>query len=148
MGILFLGVGKGKNGLGKIVEGKNIFYVVRFEDIPKDCLNDICYTSVVCELRPGKKGLNCTRITICGKNVCYPGDVSTNTASLELFNLVINSILSRAGAKYVCFDIENFYLSTPLGRPVYVKIQLSEIPQQFIKEYNLTIFAHKGWVYL
>ena len=74
-------------------------------------------------------------------------NVGTNTASLELFKLMINSILSRKGEKYVCFDIENFYLSTPLGRPEYVRIQLSKIPQEFIKEYNLTIFSHKGWVY-
>ena len=59
-------------------------------------------------------------------NVCYPGDVGTNTASLELFKLMIDSVLSIAGAKYVCFDIELFYLCTPLGRPEYVKIQLSK----------------------
>ena len=95
---------------------------------------------------PGKNDSNRTRITICGKNVCYPGDVGTNTASLKLFKLMINSILSRTGAKYVCFNIEHFYLSTPLGRPEYVKIQLSKIPQEFIKEYNLNSSVQKGWV--
>ena len=60
---------------------------------------------------------------------------------------MINSVFSRKGAKYVCFDIEFFYLSTPLGRPEYVKIQLSKIPEEFIKEYNLTTLVHKGWVY-
>ena len=60
---------------------------------------------------------------------------------------MINSILSITGAKYVCFDIEFFYLSTPLGRPEYVKIQVSKIPQEFIDEYDLTRFSHKGWVY-
>ena len=60
---------------------------------------------------------------------------------------MINSVLSQARAKYVCFEIENFYLSTPLGRPEYVRIQLSKIPQEFVNEYNLTIFAHKGWIY-
>ena len=84
---------------------------------------------------------------MCVKNVCYLGDVCTNRASLELFKLIINIVLSRAVAKYVCFDIENFYLSTPLDRPEYVKIQLSKIPQGFIDEYDLTKFAHKGWVY-
>ena len=79
-------------------------------------------------MRPGKKDPNRTRITICGTHVCYPGDVGTNTASLELLKLMINSVLSRSGDKYVCFDIEFFYLSTPLGRPEYVKIQLSKIP--------------------
>ena len=105
------------------------------------------HTSVVYEVRPGKKYPNRKRIKICGTNVCYPGDVSTNTASLEFFKLMINSILSSAGAKYVCFDIEFFYLSTPLGRPEYVKIQLSKIPQEFIKEYNLNSSVQKVWVY-
>ena len=109
------------NGIGKRVEGTNKFFVIRFEDVPKDRLNEICYTSVVCEVQPGKKDPNRTRIIICGTNVCYPGNVGTNTASLELFELMINSVLSRARAKYVCFDIEHFYLSTPLGRPVYVE---------------------------
>ena len=141
------GVGTGKNGLGKRLEGKNNFYVIKFEDIPKDWLNEICYTSVACEVRPGKKYPNRTRITICSINVFYPGYLGTSTASLELFKLIINSILSRSGANYVCFDIEKYYLSTQLGRPEYMKILLSKIPQKFIKEYNLNSSAHKGWVY-
>ena len=141
------GVGKGPNGEGKIIEGTNTFFAIKFEKIPKDRLNEICYTSVVCEVRPGGKVPNRTRITICGTKVCYPGDVGTNIATLELFKLMINSVLSRKGAKYVCFDIENVYLSTPLGRPEYVKIKLSKFPEEFIKEYNLTTVVHKGWVY-
>ena len=98
-------VGPGKNGLGKKVEDTDTFYVVKFEKIPKDRLKGIRYTSVVFEVRPGKKDPNCTRITICGTNVCYPGEAGTNTTSLELFKLMINSILSLAGSKYVCFNI-------------------------------------------
>ena len=55
MDILCQGVGTGKNGLGKIVKVTDTFYVIKFEDIKKDCLHKICYTSVVCEVRPGKK---------------------------------------------------------------------------------------------
>ena len=47
----------------------------------------------------------------------------------------------------MCFDMDFFYLSTPLGTPEYVKIQLSKIPQEFIKEYNLNSSSHKVWVY-
>ena len=82
MGRLFQGVDKGKNGHGKIVEGTNTFRVIRFEDILKERLNKICYTSVVCEVRPGKNNPNCTIITICVTHVCYPGDVGTNKESL------------------------------------------------------------------
>ena len=95
MGRLCQGFGKGPNGKGKRIEGTNTFFVIKFEDIPNDRLNEICYKSVVCEARPGKKDPNRTRITIWGTNICYPGDVGTNTASLELFKLMINSVLSR-----------------------------------------------------
>ena len=78
------------------MEGTDTFYVIKFEDRPKYSLHKICYTSVVCEVRPGKKDPNCTRITIYGTNVCYPGDVVTNTASLEIFKIMINSIISLA----------------------------------------------------
>ena len=47
----------------------------------------------------------------------------------------------------MCFFIDHFYLSTPLGRLEYLKTQLSKIPQEFIKEYNLNSSVHKGWVY-
>ena len=60
---------------------------------------------------------------------------------------MINSVLSRSDAKYVCFDIEMFYLITPLGIAEYLKIQLSKIPQEFISEYNLNSLVHKGWIY-
>ena len=73
-----------------------------------------------------------TRITVWGTNVCYPGDVGTNTASLELFKLMINSILSREGAKDVFFDIELFYLSTPLGRPEYVLLHSTHFSHRLL----------------
>ena len=108
MGRLCQGLGTGTNGIGKRVEGTNTLYVIKFEDIPKDWINKICYASVVCEVIPVKKDPNQTRITICGTNVFYPGDVGTNTSSIELFKLTTNSILPRSGAKYVFFDIEFF----------------------------------------
>jgi hypothetical protein len=62
---------------------------------------------------------------------------------------MINSVLSRKGAKFCTFDISNsnFYLCTPLDRPEYIKIKLSDIPQEFIDEYNLMQHVHNDWVY-
>ena len=73
--------------------------------------------------------------------------MGTKTASLDLVKLVINIVLSRKGAKYVTFDISNFYLQTPLDRPEYVHIKLSDIPQKFIDEYDLLEYVRDGWVY-
>ena len=102
MGRLCQGLGTGKYGLGKRVEGTNTFHEIKFENIPKDRVKEICSTSVVCEVRPGKKDSNFTRITICGTNVCHPGDVGTNTAYLELFKLMINSVCYPEQEQSMC----------------------------------------------
>ena len=102
---------------------------------------------VVCEVRPGKDDPDRTRITIGGNRICYPGNVGTNTASLELVKLLINSVLSRKGARFSTIDLKNFYLDTPMPDPEYVRIKLSDIPEEFIKEYNLAGRDHDGWIY-
>ena len=55
MSILCQRVEQGTNGKGKRIEGTNTFFEIKIENIPKDRLNEICYTSMVCEVRPGKK---------------------------------------------------------------------------------------------
>ena len=102
---------------------------------------------MVCLVRPEKSDPNCTRITIGGNRICYPGYVGTKTASLDLVKIIIYSVLSRKDAKYVAFDIPNFYLQNPLDRPEYVCIKISDIPQNFIDEYDLLDSVWYGWVY-
>ena len=85
------------------------------QDIPQHKRNQICHTKVVCEVRPDKNDPNRTQITIGGNRICYPGDVSTNTALLELIKLVLNSVLSRKGACFSTIDLKNFYLDTPMS---------------------------------
>ncbi len=71
----------------------------------------------VCEVRPEKDDPNCTRITIGGNRICYPGDVGTNTASLELLKLFLDSVLLQKGARFSSIDHKNFYLDTPMHKP-------------------------------
>ena len=79
MGQLFLGIIRKEDGQQRI-KGTNTFLVIYFQDIPKTRINEACYTSVLCKERPGKSDPNRTRITICGTNVQYPGDLGTKTA--------------------------------------------------------------------
>jgi hypothetical protein len=101
----------------------------------------VTYTKVVCEYQSQKEDPNQMRITIGGNRICYMGNCGTKTASLELVKLQLNSILLRPGAKFACYDIENFYLGMPLDRPEYCCIKLQDIPMEFIDEYNLTVFT-------
>ncbi len=129
------------------VEGTNTFHPIQYANILADRRHEVTYTRVVCEVRPQKADPNQTRITIGGNRICYPGDTGTKTGSIELVKTMLNSVVSRPGARFACFDLKNFYLGTPLDRPEYVRIKLADIPQEFIDEYNLTTYAHNGWIY-
>jgi hypothetical protein len=66
-----------------------------------------------------------------------------------LIKIFLNSVISTRGAKFAGADLANFYLMTPLKRPEYAKIKLSDIPEEVIKEYNLHQYATPdGWVYI
>jgi len=130
----------------KRIDGTDTFRPINYHDIPADRRSDITYTRVVCEVRPQKDDPNRTRITIGGNRICYPGDTGTKTGSLELVKLMLNDVLSTPQARLGCFDISNFYLGTPLDRPEYVRIKLADIPQEFVDEYDITTYAHDGWI--
>ena len=87
---------------------------------------------VVCEVKPHKEDPNWTQITVAVSQICYPGDVGTPTGSLDLIKLIINSVLSRQNARFVCFKLKKNYLQTPMEQSEYVGIKLSDIPQEFI----------------
>ena len=60
---------------------------------------------------------------------------------------MINSVLSKQGAKAACFDIKMFYLDTFMDELECVRIQFKDILQEFTNEYNLKEYVHHGWVY-
>jgi hypothetical protein len=104
-------------------------------------------SATVCEVRPEKDDPDITRITIGGNCICFSGDMGTNTASLELVKLLLDSILSCPGARFSSIDLKNFYLNTPMPGPEYVRIKMTDIPEEFIVEYKLQGCNHDDWIY-
>ena len=95
---------------------------------------------MVCEIRKGKDDENRTRITAGVNLICYPGDSGTNTASLELIKLMLNSVILRKGVRFSCIDIKKFYLD--------VHIKILDVPEEFILGYGLAGMEDKnGWMY-
>jgi hypothetical protein len=148
LGRLCQGIGSGTTPTSKRVAGTNTFFLIDYHDIPAHKRKEICHTMVVCEVRPEKDDPDRTRITIGGSRICFPGDVGTNTASLELFKVLLNSVLSRKGARFSTIDLKNFYLDTPMPDPEYVRIKITDIPAEFIEEYKLAGTDRDGWIYL
>jgi hypothetical protein len=101
LGRLCQGIGSGSSTPSvQRVSGTNTFFLIDYHGIPLHKRKEVCHTMVVCEVRPDKDDPNCTRITIGGNHICFPGNVGTNTASLELVKLLLNSVLSRKGAQF------------------------------------------------
>jgi hypothetical protein len=98
LGWLCQGIGLGSSPNTKWVSGTNTFFLIDHHNILVNKLKEICHTMVVCEVRPEKNDPDCTRITISSDCICFPGDVGTNSASLELIKLLLNSMLSHPGA--------------------------------------------------
>ena len=48
---------------------------------------------------------------------------------------------------FSALTLENFYLQIPMEKSEYVRIKLSDIPPEFIGEYNLTLSVQNGWIY-
>ena len=134
--------GRLANGMGgRIKNPTKTIRFIRRDDIPKDRRKDVTYGQFVCTERPEKSETNRSRLVIGGDRINYPGEVATPTAEMLVAKLLFNSVVSTKGAKFMTMDISNFYLMTPLKRPEYIRMKLSDIPQEVIDEYKLRDLA-------
>eukprot|EP00804_Cyclotella_cryptica_P022993 CCRYP_015003-RA/>CCRYP_015003-RA protein AED:0.12 eAED:0.12 QI:0/0/0/1/1/1/2/0/454 len=95
------------------------------------------YGQFVCTVRPEKKEPNCTHLVVVGDQINYPGEVATPTADMLAAKILFNSVISTAKARFMTMDISNFYLNTSLKRPEYIRMKLSDTPEEIITEYKL-----------
>eukprot|EP00804_Cyclotella_cryptica_P028785 CCRYP_018721-RB/>CCRYP_018721-RB protein AED:0.41 eAED:0.41 QI:0/0/0/1/0/0/3/0/816 len=141
--------GRLAQGVGGRIKGTDTIRFIRKSDIPQDCRKDVTYGRFVCNVRPEKAEPNHTRFTVGGDRINYPGEVATPTAKMLTAKLLFNSIISTPGSKFMTMDISNFYLMTPLPRPEYLRLKLSDIPTEIIREYRLDLFAEPdGTIYV
>jgi hypothetical protein len=103
----------------------------------------------VCTVRPEKAEPNQTRFTVGGDRINYPGAVATPTAEMLVAKMLFNSINSTKDARFVTMDISNIYLMTPLHCPEFIRMKLSDIPDEVIEECKLREKATKnGSIYI
>ncbi len=107
------------------------------------------YAKFMCELKPNKKEMHQTQLTVGSDKVHYPGEARIPTADLTLVKMHVNSIISTWGAQYMTLDMKNFYLNMSMVRYEYVCIRINDIPKEIIVEYNLRKKVSKdGYVYV
>ena len=49
-----------------------------------------------------------------------------------LVKMLVNSVISKIGNKFMTGDIKNFYLNTPFKLYEYVCLQLEDIPEEIV----------------
>jgi hypothetical protein len=108
----------------------------------------VTYGSFVVDIKDHKEEKERTRLTVGGDQIEYPSEKSTRTAGLTTAKILINSVISTLGAKFLVIDINNFYLNTPLGRFEYMFMNLSSLPQETIDKYDLVELTQDGKVYV
>lgn len=120
---------------------------IMFHMTPPEQWLDVAHTQVVCKVRPTSEDPNQTCITTAGNTIAYFRDCVTCTGSIEVVKAVIYSVISLLNTKFLTADISNYYLDTPLDQPEYTCIQIDQLPQKFINEYNLEQYVHNNWIY-
>ncbi len=143
----FGGMAQGDNKTGQ--HGTNSIFVMTHAEIlliPAD--RTIAYAKVVVNFCPQKLDPHQIRITAGGNLINYLGELTTKTADLTTSKLMWNSVLSTKGTKFMCLDIQNFYLTAPLDCFEYMKMPLSLFLPWTKEQYNLDKLAKNGFVYL
>eukprot|EP00804_Cyclotella_cryptica_P011511 CCRYP_017065-RA/>CCRYP_017065-RA protein AED:0.33 eAED:0.33 QI:0/0/0/1/0/0/3/0/481 len=129
--------GRLANGIGSRVKGTNTIRFIRKRDIPKDRIKDVTYGQFVCTIQPEKKEPDHTHLVAGGDRINYPGEVATPTAHMLAAKILFNSVISTATARFMTMDISNIYLNTPLQCPEYIRMKITDIPEEIINEYKL-----------
>jgi hypothetical protein len=110
----FGGMLQGNNKTGQ--KGTNTMFVMTHDEIRHILAagKKFTYGNPVVDYRPQKEDSHCIRITGGGNLNTYTSSPSVRKADLDTAKIHWNSVISTKGAKYMCLDIKNFYLTTRL----------------------------------
>ena len=72
----------------------------------------------------------------------------TKAAGLTSVKLLLNSVISLSDSISMTADVKNFYLSTPMKDPEYMRIPIKLIPNEILEEYKVSEFEHDVYFYV
>ncbi len=121
-------------------KGSNSMFVMTHKEIRHALVAKrfFTYANPVLDYWPQKDNSHYIRIMAGGNLITHNEDVSVCTANLDTAKLHWNSVISTKGAKYICLNIKNFYLTAALKYFEYMHNPLLLFPEWTIEQYNLT----------
>ena len=107
------------------------------------------YGKIVVNYRPEKEDPYRVHLTVGEDRLTCSWNCSPPMVDMITVKLLLNSIVSTPGAKFMSIDIKNFYLHTPMPRYEYMRLKLSDLPDYVIHHYNLeNIVTKYGYIYM
>ena len=65
---------------------------------------------------------------------------------MTTIKILLNSVVSSAGEKFMTADAKKIFLNTPGDEPEYTKRPVRLIPDEIKVEYKVSKFKHAGYV--
>ena len=96
--------GRLTKGLKRGIKGTDTMKFIQKHEVPYD--KKVTYARFMCDYRPQKEGKERTRIIVGGDRLDYQGYVSNKTAGLTTIKLLLNSVVSSTGAKFMTEDVK------------------------------------------
>jgi hypothetical protein len=96
-------------GIRDIPETDNFFFI-ELKNIPT--YRNITYGKIVCDCKPHKKEKERVRLNVGGARLDFSGNVTTSTADITTFKILINITLSTEDAAMMMTEINNYYLGS------------------------------------
>ena len=133
---------------GQVTSTNTIFFVNK-KDVPVDRCCDVTYGRGVVNYIPEKEDPYRTRLTVGRDRVNYPYDCGTPTVDLDTVKYLLNSLISTPLAKFMTINIKDFYLCTLVTRFEYMRLKISDLPDDAVRHYKLADKVTKdGYVYV
>ena len=131
------------------IKGTDTIRFIPRSAVPQD--RKVTYASMVCDYRPLKDEKYRVRITVGGDRLPYDNDAGSPAADLLETKLLINSTISdaRKGARFMCLDIKDHFLATPMVGTEYMRAKYKYFPEDIRKKYILSqLVTNDEWIYI
>ena len=79
----------------------------------------------------------------------YPVDCGTPTVDLTTVKILLNGLVSTPNTKFMTIYVKYFYFNTMMSRSEYMRLKISDLPENMVQQYNNEAKATKdGYMYL
>ena len=129
------------NELVKLVDVRKSMHFIHAHDKPVGA--PVTYYNPRCKRKniddPNGNWTARVRGTVGGDKCEYTGDRTAHTAGMTTVKILLNHVISDEDSVFATADVDDYYLMTGnLETPVYMRMQLADIPPQSMEHFGLT----------